>query len=406
MNVLFICDEYPPGRNGGIGTMVQVLGRELVRQGHNVFVMGLYAFSYGQKDYEEDQGVKVFRYRYGMNFGTNDRNISYRTFNKLPNFIKQRCNGKKAYVHFIHQINELIITQKIDVIEIQDWNSFAFNIGFSVSWPQFSAPLVVKSNGSYTYFSDETKVIGKPEYLAMDKRLYERADALSSVSKYTASVNDRLFKPNKPVEILYNCIDIPKSLLHEKSIGRKSKTIIFTGTLTQKKGIFSLMKAWNMVHQKYPDAELKIYGKGNILPLQNLLSDGAKSSVHFLGHVSRSELNNELSSATAAIFPSYSECFALAPLEALAVGCPVINTSRASGKELIEDGVNGSLIDPDNIEGIADTIAELIENPALQEKYSENGRKTIFEKFIIEKSAGDHVRYYQAVVDKSVAEHE
>ena len=30
MNILYICDEYPPGKNGGIGTMVQVLGRELV----------------------------------------------------------------------------------------------------------------------------------------------------------------------------------------------------------------------------------------------------------------------------------------------------------------------------------------------------------------------------------------
>lgn len=50
MNILFICDEYPPGKNGGIGTVVQNLGRELVKQGHSIFVVGLYHFSYGEKN--------------------------------------------------------------------------------------------------------------------------------------------------------------------------------------------------------------------------------------------------------------------------------------------------------------------------------------------------------------------
>lgn len=406
MNILFICDEYPPGKNGGIGTMVQVLGRELQKQGHNVFVMGLYSYAYGQKDYEEDYGVKIFRYRYGINFGNNDRSICYRAFNKLPDFIKKRCNGQKAFDHFIKKIKVLITEEKIDIIEIPDWNTFTLNIGINVSWPDFSIPLVVKSHGSYTYFSDETNNTTIEKHLKIDKALYRRADALSAVSQYTASVNDRLFEPDKPVKILYNCIDLPKGLVFKKQILKKAQTIVFTGTLIQKKGIFSLMKAWNMVHEKNPDAELKIYGKGLVKPLQNLLSDKAKGSVHFLGHVSRDELYNELSTATAAIFPSYSECFALAPLEALAVGCPVINTSRSSGKELIEDGINGSLIDPDNIEEIADKIIEIIETPELQIKYSKNGRKTILERFMIEKSANDHAQYYQTIIDKFMKDNE
>jgi len=57
--------------------------------------------------------------------------------------------------------------------------------------------------------------------------------------------------------------------------------------------------------------------------------------VHFKGHVSQETLFTQLAGAVAAVFPSYSECFALAPMEAMAAGCAVINTSRASGAELV-----------------------------------------------------------------------
>src|SRR5690606_18786786 len=63
MNILFICDEYPPGRHGGIGTAVQLLARELVKQGHYVVVAGFYDWGYGGEDEFSDEGVVVYRFR-------------------------------------------------------------------------------------------------------------------------------------------------------------------------------------------------------------------------------------------------------------------------------------------------------------------------------------------------------
>ncbi len=398
MNILFICDEYPPGQHGGIGTMVQVLGRELVRQGHSVVVVGLYPFYYGQKDYEVDQGVEVYRLRYGMNFGTKNKNFFYKVIGKMPNWIRRNLNGKSAFNKYIQKIHQIIDEKRIDIIEIPDWNSFVFEIGFKVEWPSFKAPLVVKSNGSYTYFCDETQQKSNLYFEQIDRALYDRADALSSVSHYTESVNKRLFKYSKPVEILHNCIETTFDF--ERNPNKEEKTFIFTGTLLKKKGIFSLLLAWNKVIEKHPDAKLYIFGKGKIEELKSLLSKAAIEKVFFMGHTTRENLYHQLSKATAAIFPSYSECFALAPLEALSVGCPVINTSRASGKELIVDGENGSLIDPDNIDEIANKIIELIENKSLQEQYSRKGRETILEKFTIEKSAKDHVDFYSKVINE------
>lgn len=400
MKILFICDEYPPGKHGGVGTMVQVLGRELVKQGHQVFVMGLYTYYYGEKDFEIDQGVQVHRIRYGMNFGKTNKNFFYKALGKMPDWIRRNLNGKRAFQKYIQKINELIDSENIDIIEIQDWNSFVFEIGFKVEWPNFKAPLIVKSNGSHTYFSDEANVATDSKFEEIDKALYARANALSAVSHYTESVNKRLFNYTKPVAILHNCIE---TISDFKTIEiKEEKTFIFTGTLVKKKGIFSLLAAWNDVIIKHPDAFLYLYGKGKIEELKPLLTEGARTQVHFMGHTTRENLFYQLSKATAAIFPSYSECFALAPLEALAVGCPVINTSRASGKELIIDGENGSLIDPDNIPEITEKIIELIENKELQKQYSQKGRATIINQFSIEKSAKEHLAFYQRVKDSSI----
>src|ERR1700761_2211403 len=76
MNILFICDEYPPGRHGGIGTMTRALARGLVAEGHQVLVAGLYPPGYGEKDYEEDKGVKVWRRRMDLDIGWIGNNYS------------------------------------------------------------------------------------------------------------------------------------------------------------------------------------------------------------------------------------------------------------------------------------------------------------------------------------------
>ena len=105
-----------------------------------------------------------------------------------------------------------------------------------------------------------------------------------------------------------------------------------------------------------------------------------------------------MSSAAAGIFPSYSECFAFAPLEAMAAGCPVIYTERFSGPELITHGINGFLINPDDPVQMAEKMSSLIQNEILRKKFSVNGRKTVEEHFHIDKSVHDHLRFYEKVI--------
>jgi hypothetical protein len=61
MKICFVCNEYPPGMHGGIGTMTQVLARALVKNGHEVRAVGLCPQGYGAPEAEVDQGVEVSR---------------------------------------------------------------------------------------------------------------------------------------------------------------------------------------------------------------------------------------------------------------------------------------------------------------------------------------------------------
>ena len=61
MNILYLCDEYPPCTHGGIGAVVQNLAHELVLKGHNIYVCGFYPYYRKASVFEDDFGVKVYR---------------------------------------------------------------------------------------------------------------------------------------------------------------------------------------------------------------------------------------------------------------------------------------------------------------------------------------------------------
>ena len=401
MNILYLCEEYPPGKNGGIGTMVNVLGRELVKQGHKVFVAGLYPLGYGQADYEEANGVEIWRLRYNADIGLVKGSYSFldKLFLKLYKYTGLRHFDNLASTKYLFNFIRSIIQQyDIDLIEMPDWNNFLYNSLTTIHVPQFTVPLIIKLNGSKIYFSKEMKAPVNNSILKSESSLFKRADAITSVSFYTAQKTKEIFNIAKEITILHNAIEIPPDFKRQSVKGN----VIFTGALIKKKGILSLLQAWNLVNKKFPLANLNIYGKGPVDKLKKLLNKNSISSVFFHNHVSRDILLEELANAGVAVFPSYSEGFSFAPLEAMAFGCPVIYSLRSSGPELITDNENGLLIDPDDIDAIANAIILLIGNKNLRDRVSDAGRKTVLEKYNITISAQQHISFYNKIINDQI----
>ncbi len=399
MNILYICGEYPPGKNGGIGSMVKLLANEMVRQGHNAYVAGLYPQGYGQADYEEDNGVKVWRLRYKTDLGIfkNDFSFSDNLLHKLLRIsLLQHWDTATSTRRLFRFIADLVKQYRIDIIEMPDWNSFLYNSFTPVHIPDFGVPLVVKFHGGHSYLRSEMKQPVSKLIYKTEQALLNRADALIAVSRYTAEKTTALFCLDKAVVVLYNCISIPPAA----GIPAKENTIVFAGALSRSKGVHSLLQAWNIVHRQYPDAMLHLYGKGPLKQLKKIPDNKALTSIIFHGHVSRELLHNAFAGATAAVFPSYSECFSMVPLEAMAAGGAVIYTERSSGPELITHGQNGLLVNPDDITSIADAILQLLEDKALRNQLASAGHQTVKEHFNITLSAQQHIQLYTETIKR------
>jgi glycosyltransferase involved in cell wall biosynthesis len=398
MNILYLCDEYPPGQHGGIGTSVRLMARQLVKMGHRVIVAGLYTPGYGGPDKFDDEGVKVYRYRWAWDggwFEHRDR-LPVRMGNLLLKYtgVTER-DIRRSLTRYHEKLEELITEYQIDIVEMPDYNDYIRHCRAYTPFPKLSVPVIVKMNGSLTYFAREAGRQVPDHIFKMEQTILNQAVAVISASKYTAYKSAAYFSYAKPVEVLYNGID---TYVPAGNIRRNAQQVIFTGTLVRKKGIYQLAQAWNIVNAQMPAARLIILGKGPQQAVIKHLNPEALGSVLFMGHVDTEELYDHLLSSAISVFPSYAEAFSLAPLEAMAFGSAVINSNRTSGPELVDDQVSGLLIDPDNINQIATAILYLLNNKQACVQLAENGNRKVREQFDIGIIAEQHVHFYQRVL--------
>lgn len=380
MKICFICCEYPPGPHGGIGTFTQTMARALVKAGHRVRVIGVYSAAYPVPDYEEDQGVRIWRLRepvHKLGWGV----ARYNLYLRLAEWSQAR---------------------EIDLIEVPDWQ------GWAAGWPRLAVPVIGRLHGSATYLSAE---LGRPlstRTFLLERTSLHRTDVWCSVSQYAADKTQLLFGlRNGPGAILYNPVDLSP----EKEISPRHKArVVFTGTLTGMKGIHQLLRSWPGVVKQNSQAELHIYGKeasgegnGSVKSLLSAQSKTVRDSVVFKGHTPHEMVLRALKSARVAIFPSFAEAFAIAPLEAMACGCPTIYTKRCSGPELIEHEQNGLLVDPAHSDEITANILRLLGDDVLAMRLGTAGRKTVEEKFSLKALLKLNVAFYQQCASEFAA---
>lgn len=378
MKICFICSEYPPGPHGGIGTLTQILARALVAAGNQVSVLGMYERNHDMPEYEEDRGVGVWR------LPAPDNHLGWVTARRLL----FRCVADRARHH------------EIDLVEVPDWQ------GMAAYWPALNVPVVVRLNGSGTYFAAEMQRSPDRMTFWLERATLRRADFWCSSSRYTAERTQQLFAIARPPDaVLYNPVEFRPAAQGDV---RSRYQVVFTGTLVEKKGVRSLIRAWPQVVAACPDAELHLFGKdarcsdGRSMQtvLLEQLRGRAREQIFFHGHVGRERLFKVLRSAWVAVFPSYAEAFAIAPLEAMSAGCPTIYSRRGSGPELIESGVHGLLVDPDEPTEIARSIIRVLKNDRLAERLGWAGFHRVREEFAIDKVVTLNEQFYQRCIDE------
>jgi glycosyltransferase involved in cell wall biosynthesis len=139
--------------------------------------------------------------------------------------------------------------------------------------------------------------------------------------------------------------------------------VLFAGQVGQRKGVGYLFEAWKAAGLK--DAELIVAGA---LPKGFDWKPHLSPNIRLVGRLSRSELRDLYQTCHVFAFPTMLEGQANVVLEALACGCCVVTTAASGVGEWLKHGENGILLQPQNIEGWAETLRRLAGDPAEAER--------------------------------------
>jgi glycosyltransferase involved in cell wall biosynthesis len=171
--------------------------------------------------------------------------------------------------------------------------------------------------------------------------------------------------------VIYNPINIPKEAIGLGLRTEKKNLIVSVGRLESQKNHHLLLKAFAKFQDKYPDYLLVIYGVGSKFDmLQSLVKElHLEENVSFPGKTSN--VPEAIAGAKMFVLSSLFEGMSNALLEAMAIGIPCISTRVSGSTELIENHVNGLLVDVYDVDGIAEAMAFIASHPEEANIYAE-----------------------------------
>jgi glycosyltransferase involved in cell wall biosynthesis len=380
MKIAFLTPEYPHPKmkfSGGIGTSVFNLSSGLLLNGHQVVIV-----LYGQ-DKDEffiENGIEFYLIK----------NVKRKGLSK---FLTQKKIEKC--------LNRLIAELAIDLIEAVDWEGMTSNI-------KTKCPIVIKLHGSDTYFChlDNRPVKFLNRY--HEKRALKRADAVISVSQYTAELTNQLFELSRNFKIIPNGIDLEKFQYTKEYPIDHEWNILYFGTLIRKKGSLELPLLFNEVFKKNSKAKLIIVGKdspdkksGNSsvwAMMKEMFDSEALQSVTYVGSVSYDSIKEYIKAAKVCIFPTFAEALPVSWIEAMAMNKAIVASNIGWAKEIIEDGVNGFLVHPHDHTAFAERVVALLENTELRNDFGTAAREKARQSFSKEVIAAKNVAYYEYVI--------
>jgi glycosyltransferase involved in cell wall biosynthesis len=138
--------------------------------------------------------------------------------------------------------------------------------------------------------------------------------------------------------------------------------------LIRRKGVDVAIDAVGRARREVPGITLDVVGSGPDEPLlRELASRSHPNGIRFHGFVDQPVLPARLRDADVLLFPSRRDQFGIVVLEGAAAALPIIASPRAGATtELVEDGVSGFVVDPDDINGMVERLVELARYPALR----------------------------------------
>lgn len=215
------------------------------------------------------------------------------------------------------------------------------------------------------------------DYRVLQKELveYSEADYISIPSRYVErTFIEQGMNPKKLIRIPYGV-----DLSHFKPIPKEDNVfrVVFVGTLGIRKGLHYLLEAFSKMNLKC--AELLLIGSlsPEIIPFLRKYEGHFK----YIGRVQQLELYKYFSQGSVFVLPSIDEGLAMAQLQAMACGLPIICTTNTGGADVVRDTVDGYIIPIRSSEAIQEKLIYLYEHPDVCKLLGDSALKRVSGSF-------------------------
>lgn len=290
----------------------------------------------------------------------------------------------------VFELFRLVERERPDVVHLF-WGHYPAALGYLIAT---RLPGVVLSHflGAYDL---AMRYGGSPSVLRLADCVWTHADAnLPALARIGA--------PMDRVRVVHRGMNV--ELCGGAPAGRRvTHSILTAGRLKPSKGFASVLRAFRIVHARYPDASLTILGQGPDRPrLEELAAElDIADAVRFRGHVEHREVIAELGRSQIFLFLSThrSERLPNVVKEAMACGCVCVATATPGMDELIESGVHGEILPTPDPAAAAGVIGSLFENPERLSAMAEAGARRIRERFDVRAKAETYIATWTELRD-------
>lgn len=262
-------------------------------------------------------------------------------------------NLDKKHIHIPKDIINVLNNENPDVVIGSEYNPTCI---LAYLWSKLHRKKFISwSDGT---LNSEKNISGMQKLIR--KVICKGANALIASSTMTKEAQKTYGAKENKIFLSYLTVDIEKYLFNKKKI--ENNKILFVGRLTDIKGVDLLLEA---VADIDDDFFINIVGDGpakeKLINLTKKLNLSDK--VNFLGAKSGNDLLNEYRSADIFVLPSRQDCFGLVITEAMCNSMPVIASKYSDGAyDLIENNINGFIVDPFNKNELREKISILLKN--------------------------------------------
>lgn len=288
-------------------------------------------------------------------------------FSSKIKFISIDVKGLSGYFKaYKKEIQKVISSIKPDVISVCDDGLKGFFL-----------PSIIKTNAKWIYERHVSKLTESRDTDGFLKKTFTKVKwGLMEIfaKKFNRFIvltegNKKEWPSLKNMEVISN----PLSFYPEESSALDKKTVICVGKISYQKGQDLLLKAWEQVHSKYPDWQLHLYGKENLTVLD---TNHLTNNVHYF-HPAK-DIEQKYLQSSVYVMSSRFEGFGMVLIEAMACGLPCVSFDCDYGpSDIIEDNVDGFIVDKEDIRTMAEKIMILIKDSDLRKRFGRNAKSNV-----------------------------